>query len=536
MNILFASSEVAPFIKTGGLADVAGSLPKKLAEMGHDVKVILPLYEGVAQQYREKMKLLCHWNCRVAWRTPYCGILELREDNISYLFVDNEYYFKRAEVYGHYDDGERFTFFSRAVVETPAHLDWHPDVIHCNDWQTALVPIYLLEERERVWQLRGSKSVFTIHNIEYQGRYGDQVLEDLLGLNRGYMNEHMLAYHGDVNLMKGAIYAADYVTTVSPTYAEELQYPFYAHGLEGVVADNRWKLQGILNGLDADLYDPSNGAGLAAAFTPDDLGGKAACKAALQRAVGLREDPNVPIIACVSRLVRHKGFELVASAIPEIMNMDVQMVVLGTGEWNFEEAFRHAEAQYPSRFSARIQYSAALSTAIYGGADLFLMPSVSEPINAHDMVWVLGEAVDLYYNDKSAWRGLQHNGMTRDFSWNEPAREYEGVYYQITGIPRSEAEFHAPAGAPAPTEVPIPDEAPVAEEHPAPALAEEPVPEVPAAPAEEPPAAPVKRPAVRKAATRKSASSGGAKKANSGAGTAGTKKPAARKKKETPAD
>lgn len=260
------------------------------------------------------------------------------------------------------------------------------------------------------------------------------------------------------------------------------------------------------------------------------------------------------------------------------MNMDVQMVVLGTGEWNFEEAFRHAEAQYPSRFSARIQYSAALSTAIYGGADLFLMPSVSEPcglsqmiamrygtvpvvretgglkdtvvphgvfgdngftfadINAHDMVWVLGEAVDLYYNDKSAWRGLQHNGMTRDFSWNEPAREYEGVYYQITGIPRSEAEFHAPAGAPAPTEVPIPDEAPVAEEHPAPALAEEPVPEVPAAPAEEPPAAPVKRPAVRKAATRKSASSGGAKKASSGAGTAGTKKPAARKKKETPAD
>ena len=223
MNILFASSEVAPFIKTGGLADVAGSLPKKLAEMGHDVKVILPLYEGVAQQYREKMKLLCHWNCRVAWRTPYCGILELREDNLSYLFVDNENSCKRAEVYGH-------------------------------DWQTALVPIYLLEERERVWQLRGSKSVFTIHNIEYQGRYGDQVLEDLLGLNRGYMNEHMLAYHGDVNLMKGAIYAADYVTTVSPTYAQELQYPFYAHGLEGVVTDNRWKLQGILNGLDVDLY------------------------------------------------------------------------------------------------------------------------------------------------------------------------------------------------------------------------------------------------------------------------------------------
>ena len=353
MNILFAASEVAPFIKTGGLADVAGSLPQKLADMGHDVKVILPLYEGVGQQYREKMRFLFHWSCRLAWRTPYCGLFELREGNISYLFVDNEYYFKRAEIYGHYDDGERFAFFSRAVIETPAHLDWHPDVIHCNDWETALVPIYLLEERERIWQLRGTKSVYTIHNIEYQGRYGDQIIQDLLGLHPGYMNEHMLAFHGDVNLMKGAIYAADYVTTVSPTYADELQYPFYAHGLEGVVADNRWKMRGILNGLDVGLYDPASGSGLAAPFTAGDLTGKAACKQALQQAVGLREDPEVPIIACVSRLVKHKGFELVAQSIHEIMGMNVQMVVLGTGEWQFEEAFRQAQAQYPGRFSAR---------------------------------------------------------------------------------------------------------------------------------------------------------------------------------------
>ena len=496
MNILFAASEVAPFIKTGGLADVAGSLPQKLADMGHDVKVILPLYEGVGQQYREKMKFLFHWNCRLAWRTPYCGLFELREGNISYLFVDNEYYFKRAEIYGHYDDGERFAFFSRAVIETPAHLDWHPDVIHCNDWETALVPIYLLEERERVWQLRGSKSVFTIHNIEYQGRYGDQVIEDLLGLNRGYMNEHMLAYHGDVNLMKGAIYAADYVTTVSPTYASELQYPFYAHGLEGVIADNRWKLRGILNGLDMKLYDPASGSGLSAPFTADDLTGKAECKRALQQAVGLREDPDVPIISCVSRLVKHKGFELVAQSIHDIMGMNVQMVVLGTGEWHFEETFRQAQNQYPGRFAARLQYSAALSTAIYGGADIFLMPSISEPcglsqmiamrygtvpvvretgglkdtviphgvfgdtgftfanINAHDMVWVLGEAVGLYYNDKESWRVLQRNGMTRDFSWDAPAREYEDVYYQITGIPRpiepSPETEPEPAAEPAP--------------------------------------------------------------------------------------
>ena len=477
MNILFAASEVAPFIKTGGLADVAGSLPQKLADMGHDVKVILPLYEGIGQQYRDKMRYMMNWNSHLAWRTPYCGLFELREGNISYLFVDNEYYFKRSQIYGHYDDGERFAFFSRAVIETPAHLDWHPDVIHCNDWQTALVPIYLLEERERVWQLRGSKSVFTIHNIEYQGRYGAQIIEDLLGLDRGYMNERMLAYHGDVNLMKGAIYAADYVTTVSPTYAQELQYPFYAHGLEGVVCDNRWKMRGILNGIDMKLYDPSTDPGLVDHFNVDDMSGKAACKVALQRAVGLREDPNVPIIACVSRLVSHKGFDLVVSALPEIMGMDVQMVVLGTGDWRYEEAFRNAQGQYPGRFSARLQYSAALSTAIYGGADLFLMPSISEPcglsqmiamrfgtvpvvretgglkdtvtpynkfegsgrgftfhnINAGDMLWVLREAADLYHQNKKAWLGLQKEGMSADFSWTHSAKEYLDIYQRILG-------------------------------------------------------------------------------------------------------
>ena len=559
MNILFAASEVAPFIKTGGLADVAGSLPKHLAAQGHDVKVILPLYEGIGPEWRKQMKFLLHFNVRVAWRNPYCGLFELRRDNVSYLFVDNEYYFKRAAIYGHYDDGERFTYFSRAIVETPAHLDWHPDVIHCNDWQTALVPIYLLEERERVWELRGTKSVFTIHNIEYQGRYGDQVLEDLLGLNKGYMNEHMLAYYGDVNLMKGAIFAADYVTTVSPTYAGELQYPFYAHGLEGVIAHNGYKMQGILNGLDTGLYDPAQDKGLAMCYSAGNLEGKKACKAALQQAVGLREDPNVPIIACISRLVRHKGFDLVTAAIHEIMGMDVQMVVLGTGEWNYEEAFRHAESQYPSRFAARIQYSAALSTAIYGGADIFLMPSISEPcglsqmiamrygtvpvvretgglkdtvppyrwdagegrgfsfadINAHDMVWVIREAVDLYHQNQAAWKKLQIAGMTADFSWDGPAREYEDIYCSITGLPRPE-----PAAAAEPE--PIPEKP--ASQPTIPAEAAEAAP----APAEEPPAqAPqtAGEPAPQKAAAKKPAARKSAAKAEKAAG----KKPAARK-------
>ena len=391
------------------------------------------------------------------------------------------------------------------------------------------------------------------------------------------MNAHMLAFHGDVNLMKGAIYAADYVTTVSPTYADELQYPFYAHGLEGVVADNRWKMRGILNGLDVGLYDPASGNGLAAPFTPDDLSGKAACKKALQQAVGLREDPDVPIIACVSRLVKHKGFELVADAIHDIMGMNVQMVVLGTGEWNFEEAFRQAQAQYPGRFAARLQYSAALSTAIYGGADIFLMPSLAEPcglsqmiamrygtipvvretgglkdtviphgvfgdtgftfanINARDMVWVLGEAVGLYYNNKDGedgWRVLQHNGMTKDFSWNLPARDYEDVYYQITGIPRPTEP--SPEAVPEPAaEVPV-----QAEPEAAPVQAEEPkaVKKAAAKKAAAPKAE--KKPAAKKAAEPKAEKKPAARKA---AASKTEKKPAAKKAaapkaEETPAE
>ena len=478
MNILFATSECVPFIKTGGLADVAGALPKALAGNGHDVRVILPLYEGIGEEWRSQMTYLQCFHITLAWRSPYCGIFELKRDGVTYWFVDNEYYFKRSNIYGHYDDGERFAYFSRAVVESMGWLNWHPDVLHCNDWQTALVPIYLLEERHRIPQLCDTKSVFTIHNIEYQGRYGSQTLKDVFGLNDGYFNEHMLAYHGDVNLMKGAIYAADYVTTVSPTYADELQYSFYAHGLEGVIADNRHKLRGILNGIDTQLYDPAATSGLAANFSARSLvKGKAECKLALQRAVGLEENADVPIIACISRLVGHKGFSLVTDALHEIMAMNVQMVVLGTGDWQYEAAFREAQVQYPGRFAAQITYSAPLSTAIYAGADLFLMPSVSEPcglsqmiamrygtvpvvretgglkdtvtpynkfegtgrgftfsdINAHDMVWVLREAVDLYFNNKKAWRGIQKEDMTADFSWNSSARQYLEIYQRILG-------------------------------------------------------------------------------------------------------
>ena len=477
MNILFASSEVAPFIKSGGLADVAGSLPQALAKMGHDVRVILPLYERIGQQWRDQMTYLQCFHVHLAWRTPYCGLFELKKDGVTYYFVDNEYYFKRYDIYGHYDDAERFAFFSRAVIESPGHLGFHPDVIHTNDWETALVPIYLLAERERVPELWGTKSVYTIHNIEYQGRYGRDLLEDLFGLPASYFHEGMLSYYGDVNLMKGAIYAADYVTTVSPTYAEELHYDFYAHGLAGVIAANHHKLRGILNGLDTEKYDPWHDKKLVRLYNAKQPAGKKDNKARLQEMAGLKVDPNTPVIGCVSRLASHKGFDLVVDALPEIMALGVQVVVLGTGEWRYEEAFRQAAFQYPNMFSAQIMYSDDWATAIYGGSDMFLMPSVAEPCglsqmiamrygtlpvvretgglkdsvipynqftgegtgftfaNADkgDMVWVLKQAVELYHNDPKAWKQMMKSAMTADFSWDRSAQDYEQVYHWVLG-------------------------------------------------------------------------------------------------------
>ena len=478
MKILFASPEVAPFIKTGGLADVAGSLPPALAELGHDVRVILPLYEQIGEDWRSQMTFVKYYYVRLAWRSIYCGLFQLERNGVTYYFVDNESYFKRQGIYGHFDDAERFAYFSRAVIETPGQIDFKPDIIHCNDWQTALVPIYLLEERYRQNTLSRTKSVFTIHNIEYQGRYGRDLLEDLFGLDESYFNENMLKFYDDISLVKGAVNAADYVTTVSPNYANELQFSFYAHGLEGVIAANRGKLRGILNGIDMKANDPSTRKDLAARFTSRNHKGKAKCKAALQERLGLKVDPNVPIIACISRLVGHKGFELVCQAFRGIMDMEVQFVLLGTGEWGYEQFFRNAQNEYPGRVSANILYDGALSDAIYAGADLFLMPSIAEPcglsqmfamrygtvpvvrmtgglldsvpaynpeentglgftfgsVDAGDMLGALYRAVGVYYDDKKAWDQLVTRDMEADVSWDRSAQEYVDVYRAITGL------------------------------------------------------------------------------------------------------
>ena len=477
MNVLFASSEVVPFIKTGGLADVAGSLPPALAAAGHDVRVVLPLYGGISEDWRAQMTFLQHFDVPLAWRQAYCGVFELRRNGVTFWFLDNEYYFKREGLYGHFDDCERFAFFSRAVLTAVAQLDFAPDMIHCNDWQCAMIPVYLLEDRYRLPQLGRAKTVFTIHNIEYQGRFSKDVLGDVLGLDESYFNENMLAHFGSVDLMKGALWSADHITTVSPTYAEQLCDPFYAHGLDGVIRACRGKLRGILNGIDTRLYDPKTMPGLAANFTPRaPITGKKACKAALQSQLGLSPLPDVPLIACVSRLVGHKGFGMVTEALEQIMAQDVHMVVLGTGERYCEQTFLDAAARWPGSFSAQIRYAAELSNAIYAGADLLLMPSVSEPCglsqmiamrfgtlpivretgglrdsvppynqytgegrgftfahaDAGDMLWAVRRALEVYRNDLPAWRKLQRNAMTADFSRKRSAKEYMDIYRQIT--------------------------------------------------------------------------------------------------------
>ncbi len=471
MNILFAVSEAAPFVKTGGLADVAGALPKALAAQGHDVRVVLPLYEAIGEDVRHRMQFLKYTYVFLAWRRQYCGIFQLKQDGVTYYFLDNEYYFKRANLYSHYDDGERFGFFSRAVVQILPLLNWTPDVIHCNDWQTALVPIYLREEHGEPYD--SIRTVFTIHNVEYQGKYARSTLTDLFGLPDSLYTDGRLAFDDQINLMKGAIYTADYITTVSPTYAGQLTDPAYAHGLHDVIRENSHKIQGILNGLDMEAYDPSTDGRIYQRYSAEDPAGKVYNKLELQRLLNLRSDESIPLVACVSRLAAHKGFDIVLEALPGIMDSGVQFVILGTGEWEYEQRFLAAQSQYPGRLSANIMYSDALSRQIYAGADIFLMPSRSEPCglaqmiamrygtlplvretgglkdtvfnppaenangfsfqnySAWDLLDCLHGALGLFQK-KSDWHAIMQRGMSADFGWTQSAGEYAAIYSRIT--------------------------------------------------------------------------------------------------------
>ena len=547
MKILYVTSEAVPFCKTGGLADVAGSLPPALAEQGAEVAVVLPLYQRVRDRFGSQLKFECYDYVDLAWRHNYCGLFSMEKDGVTWYFLDNEQYFNRGTLYGQSDDGERFAFFSRAVVRMLDRLKFWPEVVHCNDWQSALVPIYLKDDGVREDRFRSIKTVVTIHNVEYQGRYNPYVLGELFGLDAGWVKDGTMLMDGDVNLLKGAVLCADAVNAVSPTYANELKQPYFAHRMEGIMRQCSDKLSGVLNGIDMKLYDPRSDERILKNFSAEDMTGKDACKAELQRMVGLREEPHTPIVAMVSRLVSHKGLDLICEVLHDMMELPMQFVVLGTGDQRYEEFFHWAAQQYPGRMVVRLDYNEDLSMAIYAGADLFLMPSKSEPcglsqmiamrygtvpivretgglkdtVQPHeswrdagtgftfanyssgDMLHVIREAVYLYKDYPDVFARLRQRAMASDFSWARSAREYLRIYATITGMewpPARESSVRATDEGPFEKGAPAVEEpAPAVEEAPAetaPAVEEAPVEEAPAveevpaeaAPAEETPA------------------------------------------------
>ena len=477
MKILYATSEAVPFCKTGGLADVADSLPPALAAEGAEIAVVLPLYRRIKERFGDQLYFECYDYVDLAWRHSYCGLFSLQKDGVTWYFLDNEQYFDRSELYGYMDDGERFAFFSRAVVRMLGHLKFWPEVIHCNDWQTALVPIYLKDDGVREERFRTVRTVLTIHNIEYQGRYNPYILGDLFGLDSGWAKDGTLLMDGDVNLLKGAILCADAVTAVSPTYANELKMAYFAHRLEGIISKCEYKLSGVLNGIDMKLYDPETDPRIAVNFSPRDMTGKDEDKAVLQRMLGLRQEPHTPIVAIVSRLVSHKGLDLICEVLHDMMELPIQLVVLGKGDRKYEEFFHWAAQQHSGRMAVRLDYNEDLSMAIYAGADLFLMPSKSEPCGlsqmiamrygtvpivretgglkdtvqpyeswrdsgngftftnyaSGDMLYVIREAVYLYKDYPDVFGRLRQRAMQCDFSWARSAREYLGIYAGITG-------------------------------------------------------------------------------------------------------
>lgn len=470
-KIVFFGSEAAPFIATGGLADVLGSLPKALAKNpDNEVSVIIPLYKSIPNEYKAKFRFLTNFNVSVGWRWQYAGVFYYEHEGVKFYFIDNEYYFGReGNIYGFYDDGERFTFFSRAALDTLSRLDIYPDVLECNDWQTAASVVYLKGMYYADEKYRRIKTVFTIHNIEYQGVFGMDTLGSLFGFPDNLKD--FVEFDGNVNLMKGAIEMSDLVNTVSPTYAEEIKNSFYAHGLENIIRKNSYKIYGILNGIDYDYYNPETDKYLFKNYSVNDISGKAVCKAELQKLLGLPVRAEVPIIAVISRLVSHKGLDLIRNTIETLLSQDVQVVILGKGEIAYENFFTHTAYCYRGKCAAIIAYNQDLSRKIYSGADIFLMPSKTEPCglsqmiasrygtvpvvretgglndsikaytgdagngftfrdyNAHDMLYVLNEAIRTYRDEKS-WNVVRTRAMTTDFSWKASAEKYEWLYRQ----------------------------------------------------------------------------------------------------------
>lgn len=562
MQIVFASAECAPFVKTGGLGDVAGSLPAALVRAGAEVIVMVPKYATIKAEYKAQMEHFSDFYVSLGWRNEYCGLEKLEHDGVTYMFVDNERYFARDYPYGFFDDGERFAFFSKAITESLQHLPegFECDILHCNDWQTALAPVFLREFYQGLPLYDRVKTVFSIHNVAFQGQFSDTVMEDILGVAHIPAAATQLRCDAcSINYMLGALHYADAITTVSPTYAGEIQTPEFGEGLDGVLRERSYALQGILNGIDVAAFDPATDKRIAANYTVDDRSGKAVCKAKLQEELGLEIRDDRPLMVMVTRLTRQKGMDLVMYALDRILAGGVQVAVLGTGDRDYEDGLRYFQDKYPGTMAARIEFDPALSQRMYAAADMFLMPSKFEPcglsqiiamrygtlpivretgglkdtvqpyneftgegtgfsfsnFNGDEMGDAVFRAARLFWDNRDAWNQLVTQAMSQDFSWTRSADKYLDLYFFM------HPEIERPAAVEAATAVeePVADEAEPAAPVKEPAAAEEPKVEekpaeakpvkadpevkVEAAPEPEPEVKPAAKPATKKTTTRK---------------------------------
>ena len=480
MRIAILASEGAPYAKSGGLGDVMEALPAALARIeGNEVVLVLPYYKKIKENPACQVERIFEFETTLGWRKQYCGVMKLlnRTDGVQVYFVDNQYYFagRPGAIYGDMDDGERFSYFSKACLDTLSAVGFIPDVIQCNDWQTALVPVYLKSMYREVFP--NTKVMYTIHNIEYQGWASSSFFDDVMGLPWDWRKRMDMG--GSVNMMKGAIESADLVTTVSETYARELMYPYYAHGLDGILSDNAWKLTGITNGIDTNTFNPATDPNIPAHYNADTvLVGKAQCKAALQQEVGLPVEENTPLMVMVTRLAGHKGLDLLCYVARRLLDEEnCQLLILGTGEAQYEQFFKDLAAEYPDRVAAKITFNLGLAARIYAGGDIYLMPSKSEPCglsqmnamrygtvpvvhatgglrdtvppvdeagngglgftfqsyNGDDFLWAVKRCLNLYHHNREGFRALQYRDMTQDFSWNVPAGKYMDLFHKMLG-------------------------------------------------------------------------------------------------------
>ena len=556
MQIVFASAECAPFVKTGGLGDVAGSLPAALVRAGAEVIVMVPKYATIKEEYKAQMEHFADFYVSLGWRNEYCGLEKLEHDGVTYMFVDNERYFARDYPYGFFDDGERFAFFSKAITESLQHLPegFECDILHCNDWQTALAPVFLREFYQGLPLYDRVKTVFSIHNVAFQGQFSDTVMEDILGVAHIPAAATQLRCDAcSINYMLGALHYADAITTVSPTYAGEIQTPEFGEGLDGVLRERSYALQGILNGIDVAAFDPATDKRIAANYTVDDRSGKAVCKAKLQEELGLEVRDDRPLMVMVTRLTRQKGLDLVMYALDRILSGGVQVAVLGTGDRDYEDGLRYFQDKYPGTMAARIEFDPALSQRMYAAADMFLMPSKFEPcglsqiiamrygtlpivretgglkdtvipyneftgegtgfsftnFNGDEMGDAVFRAARLFWDNREAWNQLVTQAMSQDFSWTRSADKYLDLYFFM------HPEIERPAAVEAATAVeePVADEAEPAAPVKEPAAAEEPKVEEKPAEADPVKADPEVKPAAKPAAKKTTARKTTAKKA-----------------------